>query len=121
MRGIIAAMRGDDAAAEEAFRRADAIARDGTARYNLALVLLRRGNARAAIAEVRRAMDEFELRGRGGERARVLSLMEMLTGSARLLEGDETGARAAFGRSLALDARNLRAGLLLRKLEAGEQ
>jgi hypothetical protein len=66
-------------------------------------------------------MDEFELRGRGGERARVLSLMEMLTGSARLLEGDETGARAAFGRSLALDARNLRAGLLLRKLEAGEQ
>ena len=121
IRGIIAAMRGDDAAAEEAFRRADAIARDGTARYNLALVLLRRGNARAAIAEVRRAMDEFELRGRGGERARVLSLMEMLTGSARLLEGDETGARAAFGRSLALDARNLRAGLLLRKLEAGEQ
>ena len=121
MRGMIAAMRGDDAAAEEAFRRADAISRDGTARYNLALVLLRRGNARAAIAEVRRAMDEFEGRGPVEQRARVLSLMEMIAGSARLLDGDETGARAAFVRSLALDARNLRAGLLLRKLEAGGQ
>ena len=121
VRGMIAAMRGDDAAAEEAFRRADAISRDGTARYNIALVVLRRGNARAAIAEVRRAMDEFELRGRGDERARVLSLMEMLTGSARLLDGDTTGARAAFVRSLALDAQNLRAGLLLRKLEAAGQ
>jgi hypothetical protein len=37
---------------------------------------------------------------------------------ARLADGDETGARAALQRALERDRGNLRAGLLLRKLEA---
>jgi Flp pilus assembly protein TadD len=116
--GMIAAMRGDDAAASDAFRRAAAAAGDGIARYDLALVLLRRGSGKAAIEELGIAADEYERRGNPAERTGVLSRIQMLTGSARLLDGDESGARDAFLRSLALDPRNLHAGLLLRKLEA---
>ncbi|MFI5367398.1 MAG: tetratricopeptide repeat protein, partial [Spirochaetia bacterium] len=49
--GMVAAMRGNDAAASDAFRRAAAAAGDGIARYDLALVLLRRGSGKAAIEE----------------------------------------------------------------------
>jgi Flp pilus assembly protein TadD len=119
--GLVAAMRGSDAAASEAFRRAAAIAGDGIARYDLALVLLRRGNGKAAIAELGIAADEYARRGNPAERSDVLSRIQMLTGSARLLDGDENGARDAFLRSLDLNPRNLRAALLLRKLEAGRQ
>jgi Flp pilus assembly protein TadD len=119
--GMIAAMRGSDAAASDAFRRAAAIAGDGMARYDLALVLLRRGDVKAAIAELGTAADEYARRGNPAERSDVLSRMQMLTGSARLLDGDESGARDAFLRSLALNPHNLRAALLLRKLEAGRQ
>ena len=116
--GMIAAMRGDDAVASDAFRRAAAAAGDGIARYDLALVLLRRGSGKAAIEELGIAADEYERRGNPAERTEVLSRIQMLTGSARLLDGDESGARDAFLRSLALDPRNLHAALLLRKLEA---
>ncbi len=119
--GMVAAMRGDDDAASDAFRRAAAIAGDGIARYNLSLVLLRRGSGKAAIAELGIAADEYARRGNPAERFDVLSRIEMLTGSARLLDGDEDGAREAFLRSLDLNPRNLRAALLLRKLEAGRQ
>jgi len=119
--GMIAAMRGNDAAASDAFRRAAAVAGDGIARYDLALVLLRRGSGKAAMAELGTAADEYERRGNPGERSEVLSRIQMLTGSARLLDGDESGARDAFLRSLALNPRNLHAALLLRKLEADRQ
>ena len=119
--GMIAAMRGSDAAASDAFRRAAAIVGDGIARYDLSLVLLRRGNGKAAIAELEGAADEYARRGNPAERSDVLSRIQMLTGSARLLDGDENGARDAFLRSLALNPHNLRAALLLRKLEAGRQ
>ncbi len=119
--GMIAAMRGNDAVSSDAFRRAAAIARDGIARYDLALVLLRRGSGKAAIAELATAADEYERRGNPAERSDVLSRIQMLTGSARLLDGDESGARDALLRSLALNPRNLHAALLLRKLEADRQ
>lgn len=119
--GMVAAMRGNDAAASDAFRRAAVTAGDGIARYDLALVLLRRGNGKAAIAELGLAEDEYARRGNPAERSRVLSAIQMLTGSARLLDGDESGARDAFLRALSLNPRNLRAALLLRKLEAGRQ
>jgi hypothetical protein len=44
-----------------------------------------------------------------------------MRGAARLLDGDIPGAGSALSRARALDPRNLRAGLLLRKLEAGGQ
>jgi tetratricopeptide (TPR) repeat protein len=119
--GMVDAMRGNDAAASDAFRHAAAIAGDGIARYDLALVLLHRGNVKAAIAEVDSAAEEYERRGKPAERAAVLSRMQMLIGSARLLDGDESGAREALLRSRALNPQNLRAALLLRKLEAGRQ
>jgi Flp pilus assembly protein TadD len=119
--GMVAVMRGNDAVASNAFRRAAAIGGDGIARYDLALVLLRRGNAKAATAELGIAAEEYERRGNPAERSAVLSRIQMLTGSARLLDGDESGAREALLRSLTLDPRNLRAVLLLRKLEAGKQ
>ena len=68
--GMIAAMRGNDAAASDAFRRAAAAAGDGIARYDLALVLLRRGNGKAAIAELGTAADEYERRGNPAETIR---------------------------------------------------
>jgi predicted Zn-dependent protease len=119
--GMVAAMQGRDAAASDAFRRADAIRGDGIARYNLALVLLRRGNGKAAIAELNLAAEEYARRGNPAERSEMLSRFQMLTGSAKLLDGDERGARDALLGSLALNPRNLRAALLLRKLEAGKQ
>lgn len=119
--GMVSAMRGDDEGAADAFRRAAAIAGDGVGRFNLALVLLRRGNAKAAVAELSVASEEYARKGNLDERSQVLSRMQTLIGSARLLEGDEGGAREAFTRSLELNPRNLRAGLLLRKLEAGRQ
>ena len=119
--GMVAAMRGNDAAASDAFRRAAAIAGDGIARYDLALMLLHRGNGKAAVAELGIAGEEFERRGDPVKRAEVLSRMQMVIGSARLLDGDESGAREAFLRSRALNPQNLRAALLLRKLEAGRQ
>lgn len=119
--GMVAAMRGNDAAASDAFRRAAAIAGDGIARYDLALVLLHRGNGKAAVAELGIAAEEYERRGDPAERAEALSRMQMLIGSARLLDGDESGAREALLRSRALNPKNLRAALLLRKLEAGRQ
>jgi len=119
--GMIAAMRGNDAAASDAFRRAAGVAGDGIARYDLALVLLRRGSGKAAIAELGTAADEYERKGNPAERSEVLSRIQMLTGSARLMDGDESGARDAFLRSLALNPRNLHAALLLRKLEADRQ
>ena len=55
------------------------------------------------------------------QRGAVLSRIEMVGGSVRMLDGDTTGARSALLRSLAWDTGNLRAALMLRKLEAGGQ
>lgn len=119
--GLAAAMKGDDARAIEAFGRSADLLRDGVARYDLALVLLRSGRIRDALSELDAAQDQFERRGDLQARAQTLARIEMLRGSARLLQGDEQGALAALQRAKNLDPRNLRAGLLLRKLEAGGQ
>ena len=121
IQGMIAAMQGDDAKAATAFRSAEETVRDGRARYDMALLLVRKGNARAAIQELGIAADEYAARGDPAQRDRVLARIETLIGSARLIDGDEAGAHGAFARALALDPGNLRAGLLLRKLEAGGQ
>jgi tetratricopeptide (TPR) repeat protein len=121
LRGMIAAMRGDSAGAEADFRRAASEQKDGRARYDLALLLVQKGNARSALQELSLAEDEHARSGspEGGDA--VLSRIAMLGGTARLLDGDEAGARTAFARALTLDPHNLRASLLLRKLEARMQ
>ena len=119
--GLAAAMRGDDARAIGAFRGSADLSRDGVARYDLALVLLRAGRIREALAELDAAQDQFERRGDLQARAQTLARIEMLRGSARLLQGDEQGALTSLLRARKLDPRNLRAGLLLRKLAAGGQ
>ncbi len=119
--GLAAAMRGDDAEAIAAFRRSALLAKDGVARFDIALVLLRRGAAREALAELDDAAEEVQKTAVAGERAQFMSRIETLRGAARLLDGDLSGAGSALARARALDPRNLRAGLLLRKLEAGGQ
>ena len=119
--GLAAAMQADDAGATAAFRRSALLAKDGMARFNLALVLLRRGAARAALAELDGAAEEVQETAPPGDRAGLLSRVETMRGAARLLDGDIPGAGSALSRARALDPRNLRAGLLLRKLEAGGQ
>lgn len=119
--GMAAAMRGDDAAATAAFRRAALLEKNGVARFDIALLLLRRGEAPAALAELDGAAGEVEETAPAADRSALLSRIETLRGAARLLDGDVTGAGAALVRARTLDPHNLRAGLLLRKLEAGGQ
>jgi thioredoxin-like negative regulator of GroEL len=114
-------MRGDDTGAEGAFGRSAAMTRDGVARYDLALVLIRRGKTHAALEELAVAAEEHSQAGDPARRGEVLSRIEMVGGSVRMLDGDTAGARAALVRSLALAPGNLRAALMLRKLEAGGQ
>jgi predicted Zn-dependent protease len=119
--GFASAMRGDDAGAIADFRRSAFLARDGSARFDIALVMLRQGGARAALSELDSAEAEVMARTPQEERPGMLSRIETLRGAARLLDGDIPGAGSALTHALALDPRNLRAGLLLRKLEAGGQ
>jgi Flp pilus assembly protein TadD len=114
LQGFAAAMSGDDAEATRAYRQSALLARDGIARFNLALVMLRRGAARAALAELDGAAAESQDRP-------LLSRIETLRGAARMLDGDLAGAGSALSRALAMDPHNLRAALLMRKLEAGGQ
>jgi tetratricopeptide (TPR) repeat protein len=119
--GFAAAMSGDDAGASSAFRRSALLARDGIARFDLALVMLRRGAARGALSELDGAAEEVQERTLPADRPALLSRIETLRGAALLLDADVPGAGSALSRALALDPHNLRAGLLLRKLEAGGQ
>lgn len=119
--GMVAAMQGNDAQAMEAFGKSADMARDGKARYDLALILLRKGEVRAAASALDTAMEECQRNGDPADQAHVLSRMETLRGTAFLMDGDAQSARAAFVRAVQRDARNLRAGLLLRKLDAGGQ
>ena len=119
--GLAAAMQGDDSAATAAFRRSAQLEKNGIARFDIALLLLRRGAAPAALAELDGAAGEVEETASAADRAGLLSRIETLRGAARLLDGDITGAGSALVRARSLDPHNLRAGLLLRKLEAGGQ
>jgi Tfp pilus assembly protein PilF len=119
--GMVAAMQGADSRAREAFRASADMAGDGRARYDLALILLGQGNAQEAKSELETAMEECRRKGDPADQASVLSRMETLRGTAFLMDGDTEGARAAFVRAIQRDAGNLRAGLLLRKLDAGGQ
>jgi tetratricopeptide (TPR) repeat protein len=121
--GLAAAMSGDDAAALAAFRRSDLLAKDGTARFDIALVMLRRGASHDALAELDAAAAEVQASAAPGDprTKTALSRIETLRGAAHLLDGDTPGAGSALSRALSLDSHNLRAGLLMRKLEAGGQ
>ncbi len=121
LQGLALAMRGNDADAAVVLRASAQHSRDGIARFDLALVLLRLGRAAAALTELDTAEGELRRQGGTGADARLLSRIEMLRGSAHLQNGDARRARAALQRSIALDRRSLRAGLLLRKLDAGGQ
>jgi tetratricopeptide (TPR) repeat protein len=121
LQGTAESMGGDDARAEETFLRAASMTSDGVARYDRALVLFRQGRRHAALEELAVAVQEYSQAGDPARRREVLSRMEMIGGSARMLDGDVAGARAALARALALDPGNLRAALTLRKLEAGGQ
>jgi Flp pilus assembly protein TadD len=118
VKGLVAAMEGNDAAALDAFRRSASLARDGRARFDAALVLLRGGNARSALAELAGAEDEITRHGGLAEKDEARARIALAVGSAYLLDGDRGGARTALARAIALDPKNLRAGLLMRKLEA---
>lgn len=119
--GCAEAMRGDDPGATAAFRRSALMAKDGVGRFNIALVLLRGGAARDALVELDGAAEEVQKTAVPVERGRLMSRIETLRGAARLLDGDVSGAGSALARARVLDPHNLRAGLLLRKLEAGGQ
>jgi tetratricopeptide (TPR) repeat protein len=119
LRGVVATMRGDEASATLVFRQAADLLKDGIARYDLALVLLSRGNASEALRQLALARSEYDERGSPERKSTVLSLIEILDGTARMLVGDAVGARRALLAALELDPKSLRAGLLLRKLEEG--
>jgi len=121
VQGLAAALSGDDEEALAALRQSDRQARDGTARFDAALVLLRQGAARAARDELESASAEIRATAGGAERARLLSRVETLRGTALMLDGDAEGASTALSRARQLDPNNLRASLLLHKLEAGGQ
>jgi thioredoxin-like negative regulator of GroEL len=121
LQGFAAAMRDDDRGARDAFRRADLMAKDGTARFDTALLLLHGGNARAARDELETAAAEIQDTAAPADRARLLSRVETLRGAAMMLDGDPSGASLALARARQLDPANLRASLLQHKLEAGDQ
>jgi Flp pilus assembly protein TadD len=117
LEGFARAMRGDGGGAAASFRSAALVSRDGVAHFDLALVLLRKGAPRAALTELDAAAAEVQERSTPPS-ADFFSRIETLRGAARLLDGDFPGARSALSRALERDPHNLRAGLLLQKLEA---
>ena len=119
--GMVAAQKGDKAGAIAALRKSMLLARDPRALYDLGLVYLSQGNARAARAELDAAAGEFPSSGGDAEARVALARIETFRGTAHLLDGDLPAARTALVHALALDPRNLRAALELRKLEAGRQ
>jgi tetratricopeptide (TPR) repeat protein len=119
--GMVAAQKGDSAAAITALRASLRLASDPRALYDLGLVYLSRGNARAARAELDAAAAEFPAPGGAIDARQALSRIETFRGTAHALDGDPQGARTAFVYALSLDPRNLRVSLELRKLDAERQ
>jgi tetratricopeptide (TPR) repeat protein len=119
--GMIAAQGGDSVGAIAALRRSMLLARDPRALYDLGLVYLSRGNARAARAELDAAAAEYPSPGDSTDRLQALSRIETFRGTAHMLDDDLPGARTAFVHALSLDPRNLRASLSMRKLDAARQ
>jgi tetratricopeptide (TPR) repeat protein len=121
LKGFAAAMSGDREGAIGAFRQADLAARDGTARFDLALVMIQKGSTRAARDELEAAADEVRATAAPQTGNALLSRIEMLRAAALMLEGSNEGAVSALSRAQSLDPGNLRAALLAQKLEAGYQ
>ena len=119
--GFAEAMSGNRDGAIAAFRQADLLARDGTARFDLALVMIQKGATRAARDELEAAADEVRARAPPETRNTLLSRIETLRAAALMLEGSAEGAASALARARSLDPGNLRAALLAQKLEAGYQ
>jgi len=121
LKGFAAAMSADRDGAIAAFRRADLEARDGTARFDLALVMIQKGSTRPARDELEAAADEVRATAPPQTRNALLSRIETLRAAALMLEGSTEGAAGALARARSLDPGNLRAALLAQKLEAGYQ
>jgi peptidoglycan hydrolase-like protein with peptidoglycan-binding domain len=121
LKGFAAAMSADPDGASAAFRQADLLSRDGTARFDLALVMIQKGATRAARDELEAAADEVRATAPPQTRNALLSRIETLRAAALMLEGSAEGAATALARARSLDPGNLRAALLARKLEAGYQ
>jgi Flp pilus assembly protein TadD len=119
--GFAAAMSGDRDGAIAAFRQADLAQKDGTARANLALVMIQKGSMRAARSELDAAADEVRETAPPHDTGRLLSRIETLRAASLMLDGNSEGAGSALGRARSLDPSNLRAALLARKLAAGNQ
>jgi len=119
LKGVVDAMRGSPSAAVGTLKRAADRARNGAARYDLAVVLLDQGNTASALAELDAASVEARSRQAGDSQARLVARIETLRGTAFLRSGDVGAARTAFRRALSADPHDLRAALELRKLEAG--
>ncbi len=119
--GMVSAQKGDPAAAIAALRKSMLLARDPRALYDLGLVYLSQGNARAARAELDAAAEEYPPPGEAPDARAAMARIETFRGTAHLLDGDLTAARTALEHARMLDPRNLRAALELRKLEAGRQ
>jgi tetratricopeptide (TPR) repeat protein len=116
--GLVSAMRGDLTSASKSFRTAMDFRKDGIARYDLALVTLAQGGIAGALELLGTAREECAARFGPERKKSVLSQIDSLTGTARALAGDPEGARKALANAVILDPGNLRAWLLMRKLEA---
>ncbi len=114
IRALVDAMQGRESRAVDSF--AQAVGQNGSTRYryDLAVLLLRRGDPQAALAQLAQARDEMA--------PEVGARIETLKGRCMLATGDLSGARGAFLRAQAVDPHSLRPAMELRKLEApGDQ
>jgi thioredoxin-like negative regulator of GroEL len=119
--GVIASQAGSSLDAEALLRQAADAAKDGKARYDLALLSIEKNDPQAALQDLQSASDEISVNGDPTEARTLQSRIEMLRGFAHALDGDFTDARSALARAVVADGHNLRASLLLRKLAAGGQ
>jgi len=117
IQGVVQGMQGQVAEAVRLFQRAAEARPDGSARYDMALVLLASGNTRGALESLDTAELEYQKAGDPARQAGFASRVLEVRGEALMLEGRSSAARTALTRALAEDPGNLRASLLLRKLE----
>jgi tetratricopeptide (TPR) repeat protein len=115
LKGMASAMAGDGSSALAFFQKAGAARRDGAAAFDSALVQLAQGRAEAALGSLDAAAAENE---RKGNQPAFLSRVMQLRGEAYMLQNNLPAARTALERARELDPANLRATLILSKLEA---
>jgi tetratricopeptide (TPR) repeat protein len=118
VQGMAAAMRGDADGAIRLFNRAAAGSRDGIARFDAALVMLREGRAAAALAALDAAAEENAHSGPAGAGDAFLARVEEARAEANMILNNLPAARTALEKASRLDPASLRVTLLMKKLEA---